>query len=158
MLNVWNVGELEEMALPPCHLSPCQFWVDTKSGTLHCKWYQRSADLFLGLPFNIASYALLTYLIAHETGLSPGSIGVYLGNAHIYLNHLDAVREQLQRVPYPFPSLNLARTAVGKSLTLEGAKSPETSSSPEKARWYVFEDFELRSYRSHPRIRAPMAI
>ncbi|ADV62785.1 thymidylate synthase [Isosphaera pallida ATCC 43644] len=106
ILNAWNVADLEKMALPPCHCL-AQFHLDD-AGRLSCQLYQRSADLFLGVPFNVASYALLTRLIAHVQGLEPGEFIHTLGDAHIYVNHLDQVRRQLERDPRPLPRVTLA--------------------------------------------------
>jgi thymidylate synthase len=104
VVSAWNVGELEKMALPPCHLL-FQFWVG--SGRLSCQLYQRSADVFLGLPFNIASYALLTLMVAQVTGLQPGDFVHTIGDAHLYLNHLEQARILLEREPRPLPTLRL---------------------------------------------------
>ena len=102
IVSAWNPGELDKMALPPCHLL-FQFYV--AEGKLSCQLYQRSCDIFLGIPFNIASYALLTMMIAHVTGLKPGDFVHTLGDAHIYLNHIEQVKLQLTRDPYPLPSM-----------------------------------------------------
>lgn len=132
----WNVAEIERMALPPCHLL-FQFYV--ADGRLSCQLYQRSADLFLGVPFNIASYALLTLMVAQVTGLEPGEFVHTLGDAHLYSNHMEQVEIQLERDPYPLPTMTLNRD-VGSIFD------------------FVYEDFELTNYRFHPTIRAPIAV
>jgi thymidylate synthase len=123
------------MALPPCH---CLFQFYVAGGRLSCQLYQRSADVFLGVPFNIASYALLTHLMAKEADLAAGDLIITLGDAHLYLNHLDQARRQLEREPYPFPTLSLA----------PGARLFELEES----------DVALDGYRAHPAIRAPIAV
>jgi len=136
IVSAWNVGELDKMALPPCHAF-FQFYVaDNK---LSCQLYQRSADIFLGVPFNIASYALLTMMIAQVTGLTPGEFIHTLGDAHLYLNHLEQTEEQLSRKPYPLPVMKL---------------NPEIKSIFD----FTFDDFELVGYESHPHIKAPVAV
>lgn len=132
----WNVAEIERMALPPCHLL-FQFYV--ADGRLSCQMYQRSADLFLGVPFNIASYALLTLMVAQVTGLEPGEFVHTLGDAHLYSNHLEQVEVQLERDPYPLPTMIL---------------NPDVDSIFD----FVYEDFELVNYRFHPTIKAPIAV
>ena len=124
------------MALPPCH-AMFQFYV--ADGKLSCQLYQRSADLFLGVPFNIASYALLTLMVAQQTGLEPGEFVWTGGDVHIYDNHVDQVREQISREPFPYPQLRLAR-------------------KPDSIFDYVLEDFEVLDYRHHPGIKAPIAV
>ncbi|MEJ2632139.1 MAG: thymidylate synthase [Acidihalobacter sp.] len=136
IVSAWNVGELEQMALPPCHLL-FQFYV--ADGRLSCQLYQRSADIFLGVPFNIASYALLTHMIAQVTGLQPGDFVHTLGDAHLYLNHLDQTRTQLEREPLPLPSLKL---------------NPDVKSIFD----FRFEDIAIEGYESHAAIRAPVAV
>lgn len=106
IMSAWNPSDLHLMALPPCHMF-CQFYVNTVTNELSCQMYQRSADLGLGVPFNIASYSLLTHLIAYVTNRKPGEFVYTIGDAHIYLNHIDALQEQLQRTPRPFPKLNI---------------------------------------------------
>jgi len=132
----WNVAEIERMALPPCHLL-FQFYV--ADGRLSCQMYQRSADLFLGVPFNIASYALLTLMVAQVTALEPGEFVHTLGDAHLYSNHLEQVEIQLERDPYPLPTMIL---------------NPDVGSIFD----FVYEDFELVNYRFHPTIKAPIAV
>jgi thymidylate synthase len=136
LVSAWNVGELDQMALPPCHTF-FQFYV--AEGKLSCQLYQRSADLFLGVPFNIASYALLTHMIAQVTGLQVGDFVHTLGDAHIYLNHLEQVQTQLEREPFPLPTLRL---------------NPEV----EDIDAFVYEDIELVDYKHHPGIKAPIAV
>lgn len=136
LVSAWNVGELEEMALPPCHVL-FQFYV--AEARLSCQLYQRSADVFLGVPFNIASYALLTTMIAQATDLRPGEFIHTLGDAHLYLNHLDQARRQLAREPRPLPTIRL-NPAV-RSLFA-----------------FTYDDFTLDRYDPHPPIRAPVAV
>jgi thymidylate synthase len=135
MVSAWNPADVESMALPPCH---CLFQFYVAGGRLSCQLYQRSADVFLGLPFNIASYALLTHLMAKEAGLSAGDLIITLGDAHLYLNHLDQARRQLEREPYGFPTLDLAPGA--RLFSLEES------------------DVIVEGYRAHPAIRAPIAV
>jgi thymidylate synthase len=136
IVSAWNVGEIEQMALPPCHVL-FQFYV--ANGRLSCQLYQRSADIFLGVPFNMASYALLTMMVSQVTGYRPGEFIHTLGDAHIYLNHLNQVREQLSREPYPLPQMKL---------------NPDVGSIFD----FQYEDFDLVDYQSHPRIVAPIAV
>jgi thymidylate synthase len=136
IVSAWNVGEIEKMALPPCHLL-FQFYVS--QGELSCQLYQRSADLFLGVPFNIASYALLTLMVAQVCGLRPGEFIHTFGDLHLYANHLDQAREQLSREPRPLPQMKL---------------NPEVTD----IHAFRFEDFELSAYNPHPAIRAPIAV
>lgn len=136
IVTAWNPAEVDNMALPPCH-ALFQFYV--ADGKLSCQLYQRSADLFLGVPFNIASYALLTLMVAQQTGLEPGEFVWTGGDVHIYDNHVDQVRKQLSREPFPYPQLRLAR-------------------KPESIFDYQLEDFEVLDYRHHPGIKAPIAV
>jgi thymidylate synthase len=136
VVSAWNVGELEKMALSPCH-ALFQFYVS--DGRLSCQLYQRSADAFLGVPFNIASYALLTLMVAQVTGLAPGEFIHTFGDVHLYLNHVDQAREQLTRTPRPLPSLRL---------------NPEVRSIFD----FKFSDFTLENYDPHPAIKAPIAV
>ncbi len=136
IVNAWNVGELKDMALTPCH---CLFQFYVADGKLSCQLYQRSADLFLGVPFNIASYALLTLMIAQEVGLEPGEFVHTFGDAHIYSNHEEQVAEQLSRDSRPYPTVKL---------------NPDKKSIFD----FEYEDFELIGYDPHPRISAPVAI
>ena len=136
IVSAWNVGELEYMKLPPCHAF-FQFYV--ADGKLSCQLYQRSADIFLGVPFNIASYALLTLMIAQVTGLKPGDFVHTLGDAHIYLNHLDQVNLQLSRQPRDLPVMKL-NPAVTDLFA------------------FKYEDFTLEGYDPHPGIKAPVAV
>ncbi|MEZ4686435.1 MAG: thymidylate synthase [Bacteroidia bacterium] len=136
IVNAWNVGELENMALPPCHAF-FQFFV--ADGKLSCQLYQRSADLFLGVPFNIASYALLTCMIAQVCDLEPGDFVHTFGDTHIYHNHFDQVRLQLGREPLPLPELHL---------------NPEVKSVFD----FRYEDIQILGYESHPMIKAPIAV
>lgn len=136
VVSAWNVGELERMRLLPCHVL-FQFYV--ADGELSCQLYQRSADLFLGVPFNIASYALLTHLVAQQTDLAVGEFIWTGGDCHLYLNHLEQARTQLDREPHPPPRLAIRRR-------------------PETLFEYRYEDFEIIGYQAHPAIRAPVAI
>ena len=137
ILSAWNVGEIDKMALPPCHTFS-QFYV-TNDKRLNCTMYQRSADLFLGVPFNIASYSLLVYMIAHVTGLTPGLYNHVFGDAHIYEDHFDAVKEQLQRTSKKFPKLKIRRPIkVIDEFTME--------------------DFEVIGYDPDPFIKASMSV
>jgi thymidylate synthase len=136
VVSAWNVGELERMALPPCHLL-FQFYV--ADGRLSCQVYQRSADIFLGVPFNIASYALLTHMMAESTGLRAGELVHTLGDAHLYLNHLEQADLQLSRMPYELPRVELR----------PGVKSIAD---------FRYEDVRLVDYRAHPAIAAPIAV
>jgi thymidylate synthase len=136
IVNAWNVGDLDKMALPPCHAF-FQFYV--AHGRLSCQLYQRSADIFLGVPFNIASYALLTMMIAQVTDLRPGDFVHTLGDAHLYLNHLEQARLQLSREPRPLPRMRL---------------NPAVRSLFD----FKFEDFALEGYDPHPAIKAPVAV
>jgi thymidylate synthase len=136
LVSAWNVGELERMALPPCHVL-FQFYV--AEGRLSCQLYQRSADAFLGVPFNIASYALLTHLVAEQCALQAGDFIWCGGDCHLYLNHLEQAALQLSRQPYPLPALRIAR-------------------QPASIFEYRFEDFSLLDYQAHPHISAPVAV
>lgn len=136
IVSAWNVGELEKMALMPCHAF-FQFYVS--NGQLSCQLYQRSADIFLGVPFNIASYSLLTMMMAQVCGLRPGEFVHTFGDAHLYLNHLEQVDEQLSRKPLPLPVMKI---------------NPEVTSIFD----FKYEDFELIGYESHPAIKAPIAV
>ena len=136
IVSAWNVGAIDRMALPPCHLL-FQFYV--ARGRLSCQLYQRSADVFLGVPFNIASYALLTMMVAQVSGLEPGEFVHTFGDVHLYLNHLEQAEIQLAREPFPLPYMSL---------------NPERRSIFE----FVYEDFELRNYQYHPAIKAPVAV
>ena len=134
--SAWNVGELEQMALMPCHAF-FQLWVG--AGRLSCQIYQRSADVFLGVPFNIASYALLTHMVAQQSDLVPGELIWTGGDCHLYLNHLEQTDLQLQREPFPLPRLMIKRR-------------------PASLFEYEYEDFEIADYRCHPAIRAAIAV
>lgn len=136
LVNAWNVGELEQMSLTPCH-ALFQFWVG--DGKLSCQLYQRSADAFLGVPFNIASYALLTHLFAQQCDLEPGEFIWTGGDCHLYLNHLEQADEQLRRAPFPMPKLAIKR-------------------KPPSIFEYQYEDFQVVDYQSHPSIKAPIAV
>jgi len=136
IVSAWNVGELERMALAPCHAF-FQFYV--AEGRLSCQLYQRSCDIFLGVPFNIASYALLTHMLAQQCDLAPGELIWTGGDCHLYLNHLEQARLQLSREPFPLPRLSLRRR-------------------PPSIFDYEFEDFEITGYQHHPAIRAPVAV
>jgi thymidylate synthase len=136
IVTAWNPADVDRMALPPCH---CLFQFYVAEGRLSCQLYQRSADIFLGVPFNIASYALLTHMVAHVTGLEPGEFVHTLGDAHLYLNHLQQADEQLKREPLPLPRLVIRREV--KEITD-----------------FRFEDIEIAGYQSHPHIAAPVAV
>lgn len=136
IVSAWNVAQIDQMALPPCHVL-FQFYVD--QGRLSCQLYQRSADCFLGVPFNIASYALLTLMVAHVTHLRPGEFVHTLGDAHLYLNHLDQARLQLTRQPLPLPTMTLNPDVDD----LDG---------------FRFDDFRLDNYQAHPHIDAPISV
>ena len=136
IVSAWNVADVDQMALPPCH-TMFQFYV--AEGKLSCQLYQRSADLFLGVPFNIASYALLTLMVAQVTGYKPGKFVHTFGDAHLYLNHLEQTDLQLSREPLPLPIMKI---------------NPEVSSIFD----FRYEDFELVNYQSHPAIKAPIAV
>lgn len=136
IISAWNVGDIDKMALPPCHVM-FQFYI--AGGKLSCQLYQRSCDIFLGVPFNIASYALLTLMVAQITGLKPGDFVHTLGDAHIYLNHIDQVKLQLTREPYPLPKMKI-NPAVNDILK------------------FRFEDFELTEYVAHPHIKGEISV
>ena len=136
IVSAWNVGEIPKMALAPCHVL-FQFYV--AGGRLSCQLYQRSADIFLGLPFNIASYSLLTMMIAQVGGYLPGDFVISLGDTHLYTNHFEQAREQLTRQPFPLPTMHI-NPAVNSIFG------------------FVYEDFELREYQAHPHIKAPVAV
>jgi thymidylate synthase len=136
MLSAWNVGEIENMALPPCHCL-FQFWV--AEGKLSCQLYQRSCDIFLGVPFNIASYALLTHMLAQQADLKVGDFVWTGGDCHLYSNHLEQADEQLKREPLPLPRLAIKRR-------------------PPSIFDYEYDDFEILNYESHPHIKAAVAV
>jgi thymidylate synthase len=136
IVSAWNVGELDKMALPPCHLL-FQFYV--AGGKLSCQMYQRSCDIFIGVPFNIASYALLTMMMAQSTGLEAGEFIHTLGDAHIYLNHLDQVNLQLTREPYPSPVMSI-NPVINNILD------------------FKYKDFTLQNYQAHPHIKGQIAV
>ena len=136
IVNAWNVAYVDEMALPPCH---CLFQFYVADGKLSCQLYQRSADIFLGVPFNIASYALLTHMVAQQTDLAVGEFIWTGGDCHLYLNHLEQADEQLTREPLPLPTLAIRRR-------------------PDSLFDYRYEDFEILNYESHPHIRAAVAV
>ncbi|MDO8954109.1 MAG: thymidylate synthase [Gammaproteobacteria bacterium] len=136
IVSAWNVGEIENMALPPCHAF-FQFYV--ANGKLSCQLYQRSCDVFLGLPFNIASYALLTYMVAQQANLEVGDFVWTGGDVHLYSNHLEQTKLQLSRQPFALPTLSINR-------------------KPDSIFDYKFEDFEILNYECHPHIKAPVAI
>ena len=136
IVSAWNVSDLDRMALPPCH-TLFQFWVG--DGRLSCQLYQRSGDVFLGVPFNIASYAILTAMVAQVTGYEPGELVLTLGDAHLYSNHLEQARLQLEREPLPPPRLEL---------------NPEITALD----GFRYEDVRILDYRSHPKIPAPIAV
>lgn len=135
IVTAWNPADVDKQALPPCH---AMFQFHVANGRLSCQLYQRSADIFLGVPFNIASYALLTHLVARQTGLQVGDFVHTLGDAHLYLNHLDQAREQLTREPFPLPQIAIAdRPSIDA---------------------YEIEDFQLVGYQAHPSIKAPISV
>lgn len=136
LVSAWNPAQVDEMALPPCH---CLFQFYVANGKLSCQLYQRSADIFLGVPFNIASYALLTHMVAQVAGLEVGDFVHTLGDAHLYSNHLEQTDEQLSRSPYPLPTLTLSR-----DISEIGA--------------FGYDDFEISEYQSHPHIAGKIAV
>ena len=136
IVSAWNVGELDQMNLPPCHIL-FQFYVN--NGKLSCQLYQRSADIFLGVPFNIASYALLTMMVAQVTGVRPGDFVYTLGDAHIYNNHIEQVKLQLSREPYPLPQMSI---------------NPDVTSIFD----FKYDDFQLVNYQSHPHIKGEVSV
>ncbi len=136
IVNAWNVGEIDHMALPPCHMF-FQFYV--AGGKLSCQLYQRSADVFLGVPFNIASYSLLTMIVAQATGLQLGDFVHTFGDVHIYSNHMEQIKLQLTREPFPLPTMKI---------------NPEKKNIDD----FVFEDFELLNYEAHPHIKGEVAV
>lgn len=136
IVNAWNVGDLPDMALSPCH---CLFQFYVADGRLSCQLYQRSADVFLGVPFNIASYALLTMMMAQVCGLQPGEFVHSFGDVHLYSNHIEQAKLQLSRTPYPLPVMKI---------------NPEVKDIFS----FKYEDFELQNYQFHPHIKAPVAI
>ncbi len=136
IVNAWNVGEIEAMALPPCHLL-FQFYVN--DGKLSCQLYQRSADVFLGVPFNITSYSLLTFMVAQVCNLEPGEFVHTFGDLHLYNNHLEQAQIQLTRQPYPLPKMKI---------------NPEVNSIFD----FKYDDFELVDYQSHPHIKAEVSV
>ena len=136
LVSAWNVGQIKKMALPPCHLL-FQFYV--AEGKLSCQLYQRSADVFLGVPFNIASYALLTMMMAQVCGLEPGDFVHTLGDTHLYQDHLEKARMQLERKPYPLPVMKI---------------NPKVDSLFD----LVYEDFQLENYQAHPHIKAKVSV
>jgi len=136
IVTAWNPADVPKMALPPCH---CLFQFYVGNGKLSCQLYQRSADIFLGVPFNIASYALLTIMVAQVSGLKPGEFVHSFGDAHLYLNHLDQAREQLTRRPYPLPTMRL---------------NPDVHD----IFGFAYEDFTLENYQAHPHIKAAVAV
>ncbi len=136
LVTAWNPADVDKMALPPCH---CLFQFYVANGKLSCQLYQRSADIFLGVPFNIASYAMLTHMMAHVTGLDVGEFIHTLGDAHIYLNHTEQIETQLARKPYDLPKLVFKR---------------DVKAIDE----FRYEDFEIVNYQSHPHISAPVAV
>jgi len=138
IMSAWNPADLELMALPPCHMF-CQFYVDTERNEVSCHMYQRSADMGLGVPFNIASYALLTHMIAQVTGRKAGDLVHTIGDAHIYLNHVDALKEQLKRKPRDFPTLKI---------------NPDKKGIDD----FVYDDFDVIGYNPHKAIKMKMAV
>ncbi|MEO1643081.1 MAG: thymidylate synthase [Pseudomonadota bacterium] len=136
VVSAWNPADVPQMALPPCH---CLFQFNVMDGKLNCQLYQRSADVFLGVPFNIASYALLTLMMARATRLQPGEFVHSFGDAHLYANHFEQARLQLEREPYPLPTMTL---------------------NPDKTDLFgwTYEDFVLEGYQAHPHIKAPVAV
>jgi thymidylate synthase len=136
IVTAWNPADVPKMALPPCH---CLFQFYVADGKLSCQLYQRSADIFLGVPFNIASYALLTMMVAQVTGLKVGEFIHSFGDAHLYLNHMDQAKEQLARAPYPLPAVHI---------------NPDVKDIFD----FTLEDFKLENYQAHPHIKAQVAV
>ena len=135
-MSAWNPPDLDKMALPPCHVM-CQFYVNQKEKTLDCQLYQRSGDMFLGVPFNIASYSYLTYILAKLTGYQPGRLIHILGDTHIYESHKEAVETQIKRIPYTFPTLTISEECTDIDDICE-------------------EYFKIENYNYHEKISAPM--
>ena len=138
IVSAWNVGDLDKMALPPCHIL-FQFYVDTENRRLSLQLYQRSADLFIGVPFNIASYSLLLLMVAQVTGYQPGEFIHTLGDTHIYLNHIQQVKQQLQRTPKPLPTVKL---------------NPDVKCLFD----FTYDDIKIENYQAWPHIKAPVAV
>jgi dihydrofolate reductase/thymidylate synthase len=138
IMSAWNPADLNAMALPPCHMF-CQFYVDTNKNELSCQMYQRSADMGLGVPFNIASYALLTHMICQVTGRKPGDFVHTIGDAHVYLNHVDALKQQLDRPPRAFPKIKI---------------NPDKKNIDD----FEYSDFEVIGYKPHKTIKMKMAV
>jgi thymidylate synthase len=136
VVSAWNPADIDDMALPPCH---CLFQFQVMEGRLNCQLYQRSADVFLGVPFNIASYALMIMLVAQVTDLQPGVFVHTLGDAHLYANHLDQADEQRSRTPLPLPTMTL-------------------NPAVRELKDFTFDDFTLEGYQAHPHIKAPIAV
>lgn len=136
IVSAWNVADIDQMKLPPCHT---MFQLYVANGELSCQLYQRSGDVFLGVPFNIASYALLTMMMAQVCGLKPGKFIHTLGDAHLYLNHLDQIREQLTRTPYPLPTMKI---------------NPDVKNIED----FVYEDFQLENYQAWPHIKGEVSV
>ena len=135
-MSAWNPEQMEEMCLPCCHVS-YQWYVN--DGKLHCQMYQRSGDLFLGIPFNIASTSILTIMMAHLSGLSPGSVRLGIGDAHVYENHYDAVLQQIKRKPYEFPTITI-------------------EDDPKTLEDFTYRSFKIHNYKSHKTIKASMNV
>ena len=135
-MNSWNPSDLDKMALPPCHVM-CQFQVDSVKNTLNCQLYQRSGDMFLGVPFNIASYSFLTHLLAKHCGLEAADFSYFVGNTHIYDDHIDTLKTQVERIPKAFPSIEI--TKIYSNIND-----------------YKLEDFNITNYEYHPKLSMVM--
>ncbi|KAI8621773.1 thymidylate synthase [Chytriomyces sp. MP71] len=160
LISAWNPADLDKVALPPCHLL-CQFYVSTPEGegavpSLSCQLYQRSADMGLGVPFNVASYALFTHLLAHVTGIETGNLSIVLGDAHVYMDHMDALKTQLERVPRSFPKLRFVGASANVSRAERAMWSVEKA--VEVLEGFSFDDVKVEGYDPHGKIVMQMSV